>query len=86
MAVMEREQRPTWTEERLDDLNKKVDDGFGDMRTEFRTMRGEMSEEFRATREEMAAGRRTLTQMAAGIWITAVVGFLGVIATVITHS
>jgi hypothetical protein len=40
MAVMARE---TWTDERLDDLNKKVDDGFKDMREEFRALRAEIS-------------------------------------------
>ncbi|HEX5593386.1 MAG TPA: hypothetical protein VFX35_08565 [Solirubrobacterales bacterium] len=33
MAVMVRE---AWTDERLDDLNKKVDDGFADVKTEMR--------------------------------------------------
>ncbi|HEX6455300.1 MAG TPA: hypothetical protein VF009_02130 [Solirubrobacterales bacterium] len=40
MAVMARE---AWTDERLDDLNKKVDDGFRDMREEFRAVRAELS-------------------------------------------
>jgi hypothetical protein len=40
MAVMARE---AWTDERLDDLNKKVDDGFKDMREEFRALRAEIS-------------------------------------------
>lgn len=83
MAVMARD---SWTDDRLDDLNKKVDEGFTDMRTEFRALRTEMGEEFRATRDEMAASRRAMMQMAAAIWITTAVGFLGVIATVITQS
>lgn len=33
MAVMVRE---TWTDERLDDLSKKVDDGFADLKAEMR--------------------------------------------------
>lgn len=79
MAVMARE---SWTDERLDDLTDRVgslesrmDDGFKDMR-----------EEFRAMRAETASNQRTLVQMAAGIWVTALVGFLGVIATVITQA
>ncbi len=39
MAVMARD---TWTDERLDDLNKRVDDGFSEMREEFRAMRAEL--------------------------------------------
>jgi hypothetical protein len=50
MAVMARE---TWTDERLDDLNKKVDDGFNDMHMEFRALRGETRGEFQAVRAEM---------------------------------
>jgi hypothetical protein len=77
--------RDAWTDERLHDLNHRVGEGFGEMRDEFRAMRGEMGEEFRAMRSEMAANQRTLVQMAAGIWVTALVGFLGVIATVATQ-
>jgi hypothetical protein len=39
MAVMARD---TWTDERLGDLNKRVDDGFSEMREEFRAMRAEL--------------------------------------------
>jgi hypothetical protein len=39
MAVMARE---VWTDERLDDLNKRVDDGFSEMREEFRALRAEI--------------------------------------------
>ncbi|MGN6556968.1 MAG: hypothetical protein ACTHLH_03030 [Solirubrobacterales bacterium] len=57
MAVMARE---TWTDERLDDLNKKVDNldrrmeaGFADVGEEFRAVRSEMKSEFQAVRAEM---------------------------------
>jgi hypothetical protein len=33
----------------------------------------------------MAANQQNLVQLAGGIWVTALVGFLGVIATVITQ-
>lgn len=71
MAVMARE---AWTDERLDDMKGSMDIGFADMRAEFR-----------AVRSEMAANQRTLIQMAAAIWITGLVGFLGVIATIATQ-
>jgi len=52
--------RETSTDERLDDLNHKVDrldsrmeTGFGEVRAEFRALRGEVKEEFRAVRTEM---------------------------------
>jgi hypothetical protein len=50
MAVMARE---TWTDERLDDLNRKVDNGFKEMREEFHALRGETKGEFQAIRAEM---------------------------------
>ena len=79
MAVME---RPTWSDQRLDDLNQRVGDLDRRMEAGFAGMR----EEFRATRAEMAANQRALVQLAAGIWVTALVGFLGVIATIITQA
>ncbi|HET7590874.1 MAG TPA: hypothetical protein VFK14_11920 [Solirubrobacterales bacterium] len=47
MAVMV--PREKWTDERLDDLNKKVDDGFADTKAEMR-------EGFADTKAEMRAG------------------------------
>jgi hypothetical protein len=79
MAVMARE---GWSDERLDDLSARVDSLERRMDEGFKEMR----EEFRAMRSEMAASQRTLVQMAGGIWVTSLVGFLGVIATVITQG
>ena len=50
MAVMARE---VWTDERLDDLNKRVDEGFQETQGEFRAVRSEMQSEFQAVRVEM---------------------------------
>src|SRR3954462_14512347 len=47
--------REAWTDERLDDLNKKVDDGFQEMHAEFRALRGEMKSEFQAVRADMTS-------------------------------
>ncbi len=41
MAVM-MQPREKWTDERLDDLNKKVDDGFADVKADIRELRREM--------------------------------------------
>lgn len=79
-VVMMEQEKKRWSDDRHDDLSHKVDEGFKDMREEFRNMR----EEFRAVRSEMAADRRALFQVGAAIWITSMVGFLGVIATVLT--
>ncbi len=48
--------RESWTDDRMDDLNGKVDGLHLEMRTEFRAVRSEMKEEFAAVRGEMKAG------------------------------
>ena len=70
--------RETWTDERLDDLNHRVDDGFKEMRAEFRALRSEMSTQF-------AAQQRMMIQLFGGMFATMLVGFLGTIAAVISH-
>jgi predicted nucleic acid-binding Zn-ribbon protein len=47
--------RESWTDDRLDDLNGKVDALRLETRTEFKAIRGEMKEEFGAIRGEMKA-------------------------------
>jgi hypothetical protein len=38
--------REAWTDDRLDDLNRKVDEGFRGVDTDIRELRGEMNERF----------------------------------------
>lgn len=66
--------REAWTDERLDDLNGRVNEGFKEMR-----------EEFRAVRSEAAAMNRGLTHLILGSFVTMLVGFAGTIATVLTQ-
>jgi len=86
MAVMARDEQSAWTDERLDDLNHRVDEGFKETREEFRALRGEMGTEFRGVREEIATLQRTMLQLFAGTVTTMIIGFLGVIATVLTQT
>ncbi|MET0558353.1 MAG: hypothetical protein ABW065_06750 [Solirubrobacterales bacterium] len=72
VAMLPRD-KESWNDDRLDDLKDTVDEGFKDMR-----------EEFRAMRTEMAADRRSLIQVGGAIWITSLVGFIGVIAAIAT--
>jgi hypothetical protein len=46
--------RQSWSDDRLDDLNRRVDDGFRDLRAEIRGVRGEVS----GLRAEIHEGRR----------------------------
>jgi hypothetical protein len=81
MAVMARE---AWTDERLDDLSKKVDDGFretrAEMREQIRGVRSEMSE----IRGELGALNRTIHQFLFAVVGTIFLGFMGTIAALIT--
>lgn len=85
-----------WTDERLDDLNHRVDRGFEEtqaefralrleMRTEFIAVRSETQTEFAAVRAEAAAMHRTLVQTMLGGFGVMLVGFAGTIATILTQ-
>jgi tetrahydromethanopterin S-methyltransferase subunit G len=76
MAVMARE---AWTDERLDDLNKKVDNGFGEMREEFRAVRGELG-------GQIAALQRMMIQLFFGMIVTVILGFGGMIVALVTQG
>jgi uncharacterized protein YPO0396 len=76
MAVMARE---AWTDERLDDLNARVESIDRRMEAGFKEMR----EEFRAVRMEMAAQAAMLNQTIyrlfggmLGAWIVGIVAIL----------
>lgn len=47
--------KDAWTDERLDDLNHRVDSGFSEVSREFQALRLEMRTEFAAVRSEMRA-------------------------------
>jgi len=80
MAVMAKE---TWTDYRLDDLNKRVDGGSN-------ALRAEMKAEFHAFRAELggqiAALHRMTFQLFAGMILTSVLGFGGMIVALLTQS
>ena len=64
--------REKWIDERLDDLNARVSEGFRRVDEEIRDLRTEMSSRFEAT-------QRLIIQVGGGMFITMLVGFLGVI-------
>jgi hypothetical protein len=87
MAVMARE---AWTDERLDDLNARVESidrrmeaGFKEMREEFRAVRGEMKSEFQAVRAEMATQvamlNQTMYRLFGGMLAAWVVGIVAIL-------
>jgi hypothetical protein len=70
MAVMM--PREKWTDERLDDLNKKVDEGFARLDTDIRELRSEMNRRFDAMDARFDAQNRNM-----------MAGFFLMIATII---
>ncbi len=85
MAVMM--PREAWTDERLDDLNdrvgsleRRIDEGFKEMREEFGAVRTEMRE----MRAEVGALNRTVAQLAFGLVGAILIGFLATIAALVT--
>ena len=73
-----RTMREAWTDERLDDLNHRVDQIAQRMDRGF----AEVREEFRAVRGEMAIMNRAFV----ALFGTTIVGFAGTIATVLLHG
>lgn len=62
--------RATWTDERLDDLARRMDDGFN-----------RVDADLRAVNTRIDALQRTMVQVGGGMIAAFVAGFLGLIAT-----
>jgi hypothetical protein len=79
-------ERAAWTEERLDDLAARMDAGFGRVDADIRELRGEFRELRGELHEELRAMRTTLLQVGGGLIGAMLVGFLAVIATIVTTA
>lgn len=64
--------REKWTDERLDDMNVRMAEGFNRLDREVGDLRTEMNTRFETT-------QRLIVQVGGGMFVTMVVGFLGVI-------
>lgn len=87
--------RDKWTDERLDDLSKHMDEGFRDLRGDIRDLRAEMRDlraEMHDLRKETNSGfarvdarfdalNRTILQVGGGLAGAVLVGLMGLIAT-----
>ena len=69
--------REAWTDERLDDLNRKVEQGFARIDADLRSHRVEMNERFEGLEGRIASLTRTLVLMNG----TIVAALVGLIAT-----
>lgn len=68
--------REKWTDERLDDLNVRVAEGFQRVDADLRELRSDMNSRFEAM-------QRLIIQVGGGMFGTMVVGFIGLIVTMI---
>ena len=57
---METMVRESWTDERLDDLNSRVEKGFDEVKCEIRDLRAEMNLRFAAVEARFDAMQRTM--------------------------
>ncbi len=67
--------REAWTDDRLDDLARRVDAGFERVDTDIRELRSEMNIRFSAVDARFDGMQRTMLAMI----VTLVVGFAGLI-------
>jgi hypothetical protein len=79
MQALSDDQHIAAIEAKVDKLEKKVDDGFAEVRAEFKNVRTEMREDFREVRGEIGALHRLTIQLFAGMWLTMILGFAGIL-------
>ncbi|HEY8083436.1 MAG TPA: hypothetical protein VIE64_07790 [Solirubrobacterales bacterium] len=77
--------RQKWTDERLDDLNHRVDEGFRESREETRALRTEMNTRFDAVDARFDAMQRTMVQVAVAMTAAYLAGFAGLAALIATQ-
>jgi hypothetical protein len=68
--------REKWTDERLDDMNARMAEGFQRVDTDLRELRADMNSRFESL-------QRLIIQVGGGMFGTMVIGFVGLIVTMI---
>ncbi|HMI80736.1 MAG TPA: hypothetical protein VK480_03005 [Solirubrobacterales bacterium] len=66
--------REKWTDERLDDMNVRMAEGFQRVDADLRELRSDMNNRFEAM-------QRLIVQVGGGLFGTMLIGFLGLIVT-----
>jgi len=69
-------QRETWTDERLDDLSRRMDQGFERVDRDIRDLRTEMRSEFGSVRSEISELRALIYRFGAGLMVAIVLSAL----------
>jgi hypothetical protein len=75
MQALSDDQHVAAVEAKVDRLEKKVDDGFAEMRAEFKAVRSEAREDFRELRGEIGALHRLMIQAFSGLGLSMILGF-----------
>jgi flagellar biosynthesis/type III secretory pathway protein FliH len=78
--------REAWTDERLDDLNHRVDEGFRETREEFRVVRAEMRTMSAETNGRLDGLQRTMVQAVVAMTAAMLTGFVGLAALIVTQG
>jgi hypothetical protein len=73
-------QRSTWTDERLDDLSRRMDSGFDRVDRDIRDLRVEVGGEFDSLRSDIRELRGLIYRFGAGLFAAIVV------ATFVQHA
>ncbi|HET7507440.1 MAG TPA: hypothetical protein VFJ53_03695 [Solirubrobacterales bacterium] len=76
--------RETWTDERLDDLNKKVDDGFAKVDQRFAEAKAETGERFDRLEKQFGEMNQRLDRMQHGLFAAAVAVCVALIGSTAT--
>jgi hypothetical protein len=80
MAVMAREK---WTDERLDDLNARMEKGFDEVKGEIRDLRAETKTEFHQLRGELNTRFNGMETRFDSLQKTIVLGFVSMTASIV---
>jgi len=73
--------RKAWTDERLDDMNRRMEGGFNRVDADIRSLRAEMNARFERVESRIDEVNRTMLRLGGGAIATFVAGFAGMIAT-----
>jgi hypothetical protein len=77
--------RDMWTDERLDDLNRRVDLGFGEVRADIREVRAEILWLRAETNERLDGLQRSITQLAVALTAAMLAGFAAMTTVIATQ-
>jgi hypothetical protein len=83
MAVMVPMPREKWTDERLDDLNKKVDEGFARVDADIREVRGEINGLRKEMNERFDSMKGLIDARFDALNRNQVAGFFAIVAAII---